>query len=159
VSDSTSPGKLYELLGVPPDATQADITRAYHRRARSVHPDTQAGQGGEPVGFHELEAAYRVLRDPARRAAYDQTLRPPSHQPGLVPRAAMPPPSRAWPGRRPGGAAVWAGPTWVSPPSGSGPAAGLQSGSDADAGLAMLALLLAHRLGEIPYPGEEGWPW
>jgi curved DNA-binding protein CbpA len=67
---------LYELLGVPPDASEPDLARAYRRRARELHPDRAlAGTGAEP--FAALTQAYRLLSDPHRRAAYDATLREP----------------------------------------------------------------------------------
>lgn len=136
----TRPGTLYQLLGVPPDAAAAEITRAYHRRARAVHPDAHPGHPGSTEEFRALEAAYRVLRDPARRAAYDQTLAPPT---------PMPPPSPPWPappgtaGRLPG-ATLRPGPVFVDP---AGPAT-----DPTEARLAAL-VLLAWRL------AEEEWPW
>jgi molecular chaperone DnaJ len=133
---------LYELLGVRPDAPAAEITRAYHRRARALHPDAQAG---EPARFRELREAYGVLGDPARRAAYDQALRPPASWPAPAAGAT----AAGWPDGGPPGAALWAGPVQVIPPPG---AAG--AGDRADAALAVLAMLLARRLGARP-----GWDW
>jgi len=145
MNGAAEPQDLYELLGVRRDAPSTEITRAYHRRARAVHPDAQPGQPGQPEGFQELEAAYRVLRDPALRAAYDQA-RPPAARP--VPAAR--PPAR-WPGGRPSGAALWAGPVQVSPPPGA-----VFAGDQADARLAVLAVLLARRLGAR---ADWDWPW
>lgn len=62
-------GSLYDTLGVDTDASEAEITRAYRRLAREHHPDTGEDRGGEV--FSELTDAYDVLRDPARRRAYD----------------------------------------------------------------------------------------
>lgn len=62
---------LYEVLGVDPSASSEEITRAYRRRARSLHPDTSS-DGGSGDRFSMLAAAYDVLRDPQRRAAYDR---------------------------------------------------------------------------------------
>lgn len=59
----------YLVLQVTPRATQEEIHAAYRRRSREVHPDT-GGKSCEP--FIELQAAYAVLGNPARRAAYDQ---------------------------------------------------------------------------------------
>ena len=60
---------LYEVLDVPGDASAADIKKACRRAARSAHPDA----GGSAEAFHELETAYSVLSDEARRARYDAT--------------------------------------------------------------------------------------
>ncbi|MPZ73159.1 MAG: molecular chaperone DnaJ [Nitriliruptorales bacterium] len=59
---------LYQILGVPRDASDDDIKRAYRRRARELHPDT----GGEEEEFKELTTAYEVLKNPAARANYDR---------------------------------------------------------------------------------------
>jgi curved DNA-binding protein CbpA len=138
------PRDLYELLGVAPDARTAEITRAWHRLARVLHPDAQPGHTGAPARFQELEAAYRVLRDPARRAAYDQVLRLP------VPAAARPAAPR-WPGSIPPGATVQAGPVHVSPPPRT-----VFTGDQTDARLAVLALLMARYLTPAD---RRGWPW
>ncbi|WP_199433066.1 J domain-containing protein [Qaidamihabitans albus] len=58
----------YELLGVRPDATHAQIKSAYRTLARSMHPDT----GGTAGTFRLLREAYETLNDPARRAEYDR---------------------------------------------------------------------------------------
>ena len=59
---------LYEILGVPQDADQETIKRAYRRKARQLHPDA----GGNEDGFKELTTAYEVLRNPETRANYDR---------------------------------------------------------------------------------------
>ena len=59
---------LYETLGVPHDATKADLKSAYRRQAKTAHPDT----GGDPAAFHALEMAYRILSDDEKRARYDE---------------------------------------------------------------------------------------
>jgi molecular chaperone DnaJ len=59
---------LYEILGVPQDASDDEIKRAYRRRAREHHPDA----GGDDEQFKELTAAYEVLRNPEARANYDR---------------------------------------------------------------------------------------
>lgn len=64
---------LYDTLGIGADATEAEITRAYRRLAREHHPDTSEGRGEK--AFSELTDAYDVLRDPARRRAYDDARR------------------------------------------------------------------------------------
>jgi curved DNA-binding protein CbpA len=120
VTGSSEPAGLYELLGVRPGAPAAEITRAYHRRARVLHPDAQPGRAGQAARFRELEAAYRVLSDPARRAAYDGGLRRAAARPAATP--PRPPagrPGPGWPAARPPGATVWAGPVHVIPPAAS----------------------------------------
>lgn len=69
----------YDVLGVAQEAVQADIKRAYYRKARSYHPDAHAGSA-DPV-LHEasramaaLNAAWNVLRDERLRAEYDDSL-------------------------------------------------------------------------------------
>jgi hypothetical protein len=61
----------YEALQVPPTAPVAEIRRAYLRLARIHHPDHD---GGDPERMRRLNAAWEVLGDPARRAAYDDQL-------------------------------------------------------------------------------------
>jgi curved DNA-binding protein len=61
----------YKLLGVAKDATQDDIKRAYRRQARKYHPDVSKEADAE-ARFKEVNEANEVLKDPARRAAYDQ---------------------------------------------------------------------------------------
>jgi DnaJ domain len=60
----------YQRLGVAPTATDAEIRAAYRTRARASHPD-HAGSTGDMAAVNE---AWRVLGDPARRAAYDRAL-------------------------------------------------------------------------------------
>lgn len=59
----------YEALGVPHDATDAQIKAAYRNRSKEAHPDT----GGDAEAFAELKAAYDVLRNPHARTHYDAT--------------------------------------------------------------------------------------
>jgi curved DNA-binding protein CbpA len=79
----------YRILRVPPDATQQQISRAYRALMRSHHPDLDAGRAsaGPHLGDAEtgpppdgdllrIMQAFAVLRDPARRAAYDRQVQP-----------------------------------------------------------------------------------
>jgi molecular chaperone DnaJ len=59
---------LYELLGVPRDASSEDIKRAYRRQAREHHPDA----GGDEETFKQVTHAYQVLGDDQKRARYDR---------------------------------------------------------------------------------------
>ena len=61
----------YKIVGVPRDATQDDIKRAYRRLARRHHPDVSKDPDAE-TRFKELGEAYEVLKDPVKRAAYDR---------------------------------------------------------------------------------------
>lgn len=60
---------LYDTLGISPDADAAAISKAFRRAARRSHPD----KGGSKSAFQKVEQAGRVLRDPQKRLAYDQT--------------------------------------------------------------------------------------
>jgi curved DNA-binding protein CbpA len=60
---------LYEVLGVPRDATTAAIKTAFRRKAKNLHPDV----GGDPEQFRLVRLACDVLTDPERRRNYDQT--------------------------------------------------------------------------------------
>jgi curved DNA-binding protein len=61
----------YKILGVAKDATQEDIKRAYRKLARKYHPDVSQEADAE-ARFKEVNEAHEVLKDPGRRAAYDQ---------------------------------------------------------------------------------------
>src|SRR5437667_7049367 len=60
----------YDVLGVPRDASDEEIKRAFRRAAQQLHPDVDATDGAE-VRFKELNEAYRILSDRQRRTAYD----------------------------------------------------------------------------------------
>ncbi len=59
---------LYAILEVSSDASEAEIKRAYRRRAREAHPDA----GGDEEEFKAVTHAYEVLSDPAKRDRYDR---------------------------------------------------------------------------------------
>ena len=62
---------LYALLGVPRNAPEAEIKKAYRRLAMQYHPDRNPAPEAE-ARFKEVTEAYEVLREPARRAQYDR---------------------------------------------------------------------------------------
>jgi len=70
----------YETLGVEPSAGDAEIKTAYRRMARKYHPDVSKEAGAEER-FKAVNEAYEALRDPDKRAAYDQ-LRARGYRPG-----------------------------------------------------------------------------
>ncbi len=63
---------FYAALGVSSDASQKDITAAYRRLARQLHPDANPGDSAAEERFKKVSAAYDVVGDPDRRAEYDQ---------------------------------------------------------------------------------------
>lgn len=65
----------YETLGVSRSAAADDIKRAFRAQAAKHHPDRNQGDAAAPDRFRQVKAAYDVLRDPERRAAYDRELR------------------------------------------------------------------------------------
>ena len=61
----------YEIMGVKRDATQDEIKRTYRKLARKYHPDVSKHSDAEER-FKAVGEAYEVLKDPEKRAAYDQ---------------------------------------------------------------------------------------
>ncbi|MBJ6609357.1 MAG: DnaJ domain-containing protein [Candidatus Thiothrix moscowensis] len=61
----------YKVLGLTKEATQDDIKRVYRKLARKYHPDISKEDNAEEQ-FKEVGEAYEVLKDPEKRAAYDQ---------------------------------------------------------------------------------------
>ncbi len=61
----------YEILGVPRDASQEDIKRAYRSLARKYHPDVSDEPNAEE-NFKDVNGAYEVLSDPEKRTMYDR---------------------------------------------------------------------------------------
>src|SRR6185369_864909 len=61
----------YETLGVSRTASADDIKKTYRRLARKFHPDVSKEKDAE-AKFKQVQEAYEVLKDPEKRAAYDQ---------------------------------------------------------------------------------------
>ncbi|CAL9342492.1 J domain-containing protein [Streptomyces sp. enrichment culture] len=111
----------YAVLGVAPTASAGEIASAYRRLVRALHPDSAPARGAPErraaaARFGEVVAAYEVLRDPVRRAAYDKARRRAARsarrQEPPAPRPAAP--HRDAPAR--GGGLLWVGPVRVHPP-------------------------------------------
>jgi curved DNA-binding protein len=89
----------YRVLGVPRTATEEEIKRSFRKLARQYHPDVAKVKAGAEDKFKEINEAYEVLGEPAKRKKYDE-LGAAWNQPG----GSRPPPPRG--GRatgRPGG--------------------------------------------------------
>ncbi|GAA5901428.1 uncharacterized protein JCM6883_000210 [Sporobolomyces salmoneus] len=67
--------KLYDVLGVSPDCTAAELKKAYRSKSLQFHPDRQApsssGEAPDHSKFQEIQNAYETLSDPERRDEYD----------------------------------------------------------------------------------------
>lgn len=59
-------------MGVPKNATEAEIKKAYRELAKKYHPDLHPGDKGAEAKFKEINEAYEVLSDKNKRARYDQ---------------------------------------------------------------------------------------
>ena len=71
---TTSKRDYYDILGVPKNASEDDIKKAYRRLAGKHHPDRHQGDDAKKSEekFKEAKEAYEMLSDPQKRAAYDQ---------------------------------------------------------------------------------------
>jgi len=117
---TTEPPNHYQLLGVPYGATSAEITRAYRRAMKQIHPDRQPATAGTlrreaaEEEARRLNRAYATLSKPLERQAYDRSIRSeivqdqimsryiggfagPGMNGGTRPGAAPPPPLRREP--------------------------------------------------------------
>jgi curved DNA-binding protein len=89
------PRDYYEVLGVPRNASEADIKKAYRKLARQYHPDRNPGDKQAETRFKEVQEAYDVLHDKTKRSQYDRF--------GFAGPGAGQGPSRAGGGVPPGG--------------------------------------------------------
>ena len=136
----------YQVLGLGPAATSADVARAWRQLARAVHPDSRPGDPGAAERFRAVSEAYGLLSDPARRAAWDhehQDLHTRHQAPAGPALRPFPPAGPAWPASgRLSGATLRAGPVHIQPPP---PASGGQPHPATDPALARLLYWLALR--------------
>lgn len=63
---------FYKVLGVPKDATEAEIKKAYRKLAREFHPDANKGNAKAEERFKEISEANDILGDPKKRKEYDE---------------------------------------------------------------------------------------
>ncbi|XP_044511148.1 chaperone protein dnaJ 1, mitochondrial isoform X3 [Mangifera indica] len=61
----------YEVLGVPENASQDEIKKAFHALAKKYHPDANKNNPSEKRKFQEIRDAFEILRDSKKRAQYD----------------------------------------------------------------------------------------
>ncbi len=66
------PRDYYDVLGLPRNAGEADLKKAFRRLARELHPDVNSHDPEAEEKFKEAAEAYEVLSDPDRRATYDR---------------------------------------------------------------------------------------
>ncbi|MGQ9760982.1 MAG: DnaJ C-terminal domain-containing protein [Thermogutta sp.] len=62
----------YKILGVPRNATKAEIEKAYRQLARKYHPDLNPNDKSAKEKFQEVQEAFEVLSDPQKREMYDR---------------------------------------------------------------------------------------
>jgi len=74
----------YEVLGLTSGASQDEIKHAYRKLARKYHPDVSTASDAE-ARFKEIGEAYAVLKDPEKRAAYDDVVARGEGGPGFQP--------------------------------------------------------------------------
>lgn len=102
----------YFVLGVQPEASRDEIKSAYRRLARVFHPDMNSDDFGAQERFAEINAAYQILGDPAKRKSFDE---------GLIDARGKPRPAGATRGPRDPFAGVHVNRQKVEPASGETP--------------------------------------
>jgi molecular chaperone DnaJ len=68
---NTVAADYYKVLDVPKDASEAEVKKAFYRKARELHPDVNKAADAEER-FKELNEAYDVLSDSSKRSQYDR---------------------------------------------------------------------------------------
>ncbi|MEL0202536.1 MAG: DnaJ domain-containing protein, partial [Flavobacteriaceae bacterium] len=63
---------FYDILGVSKQASEAEIKKAYRKKAIQYHPDKNPGDQTAEANFKKAAEAYEVLSDSKKRAQYDQ---------------------------------------------------------------------------------------
>ena len=63
---------FYEILGIDKSATEAEIKKAYRKKAIEFHPDKNPGDAAAEENFKKAAEAYEVLSDPQKKAQYDR---------------------------------------------------------------------------------------
>lgn len=66
---------MYEVLGLAAGADPAQVKAAFHALAKRSHPDVNGGDANAAKRFKDINAAYEILSDPKKRAAYDLGLK------------------------------------------------------------------------------------
>ena len=62
----------YDILGVSKSASEAEIKKAYKKKAMQYHPDKNAGDKNAEAKFKEINEAYQTLGDTSKKKNYDQ---------------------------------------------------------------------------------------
>ena len=63
---------FYEILGITKSATEAEIKKAYRKKAIEFHPDKNPGDATAEENFKKAAEAYEILSDPQKKAQYDR---------------------------------------------------------------------------------------
>lgn len=70
---SVSKTRLYELLGIQPDATDDQVKKAFRSKSMWYHPDRNIGDEEAANKFKDVQYAWTILGNPDRRSVYDET--------------------------------------------------------------------------------------
>jgi len=73
MKESKENKSLYDILGVPNDASLAEIKKAFKKLAIELHPDKNDGDKDKEEQFKEVQNAYAILSEPTKRRIYDET--------------------------------------------------------------------------------------